>query len=59
MAAKQTRRNFFIPDELHDQAAALARRKGVRTADIVRTALEKYLTAVKKAEEARANVQPE
>jgi predicted DNA-binding protein len=59
MAAKQTRRNFFMPDELHDQAAALAKRKGVRTADIVRTALEKYLAAVKKAEETKAHVQPE
>jgi hypothetical protein len=52
MAVKQTRRNFFIPDDLHDQAAELAKRKGVKTADVVRTALEKYLAAVRKAEEA-------
>ena len=48
-----------MPDELYDQATSLAKRKGVRTADIVRTALEKYLAAVKRAEEAKANVQPE
>lgn len=44
------RRNFFLPNELHDKAARLARRKGVKTADIVRTALEKYLQAVERAE---------
>ncbi len=52
MAVKQTRRNFFIPDDLHQQAAELAARKGVKTADVIRTALEKYLQAVKRAEEA-------
>lgn len=52
MAVKQTRRNFFIPDDLHQQAADLAQRKGVKTADVIRTALEKYLQAVKRAEEA-------
>jgi predicted DNA-binding protein len=50
MAAEMVRRNFFLPNELHDKAATLARRKGVKTADIVRTALEKYLQAVERAE---------
>lgn len=44
------RRNFFLPDELHDKAVQLARRKGVKTADVIRTALEKYLQAVERAE---------
>jgi predicted DNA-binding protein len=52
MAAEMVRRNFFLPNELHDKAAHLARRKGVKTADIVRTALEKYLQAVERAEKA-------
>lgn len=47
-----TRRNVFLPDPLYNEAAELARRKGVKTADVIRTALEKYLAAVKKAEEA-------
>lgn len=52
MAAEMTRRNFFLPDELHDKAARLARKKGVKTAEVIRTALEKYLQAVEKAEKA-------
>lgn len=59
MAVKQTRRNVYLPDELYASATSLAKRKGVSTADVIRTSLEKYLAAVKKAEEARANVQPE
>ena len=46
------RRNFFLPNDLHDKAVRLARRKGVNTADVVRTALEKYLQAVERAEKA-------
>jgi predicted DNA-binding protein len=52
MAAEMVRRNFFLPDELHDKAVQLARRKGVKTADVIRTALEKYLQAVERAEKA-------
>ena len=50
MAAEMTRRNVFLPDELHAKAAKLAHRKGVKTAEIIRTALEKYLQAVERAE---------
>jgi predicted DNA-binding protein len=52
MAAEMVRRNFFLPNELHDKAVLLARRKGVKTADVIRTALEKYLQAVERAEKA-------
>lgn len=52
MAAEMTRRNVFLPDDLHDKAVHLARRKGVKTADVIRTALEKYLQAVERAEKA-------
>lgn len=45
-----TRRNVFLPDDLHNKAVHLARRKGVKTADVIRTALEKYLQAVERAE---------
>ena len=58
MAVKKTRRNIFLPDELYAEATRLAERKGIHTADVIRTALEKYLAAVKKAEEARS-VQPQ
>lgn len=52
MAAEMTRRNVFLPDDLHNKAVHLARRKGVKTADVIRTALEKYLQAVERAEKA-------
>lgn len=52
MAAEMTRRNIFLPDDTHEKAVQLARRKGVKTADIIRTALEKYLQAVERAENA-------
>lgn len=44
------RRNFYLPDELMAEAKSLADRKGVTMAAVVRTALEKYLAAVKRAE---------
>lgn len=47
-----TRRNVFLPNDLHNKAVHLARRKGVKTADVIRTALEKYLQAVERAEKA-------
>lgn len=45
--------NLFLPDELIDQLKNLAEKRGVSAADVVRTACEKYLAAVKKAEEAK------
>lgn len=50
-----------MPEELLGQLKTLADRKGVTSSDLVRTACEKYLAAVKKAEEAKAaaNVQPQ
>jgi predicted DNA-binding protein len=53
MAVKQIRWNLFLPPELLEQAKELAARKGVAASDVVRTALEKYLAAVKRAEEAK------
>jgi predicted DNA-binding protein len=44
------RRNFYFPDSLMDEAKALADRKGVTMSTVLRTALEKYLAAVKRAE---------
>lgn len=52
MAVNQKRWNLFLPPELLDQIKALAERKNVTAADVVRTACEKYLAAVKRAEEA-------
>lgn len=59
MAAEMTRRNIFLPDTLYTEATRLAERKGVKTADVIRTALEKYLQAVKKADEAKAVSAPQ
>lgn len=60
MAAKQhvtaggmRRRNMYLPEDLMDEVKALADRKGLTMTDVVRTALEKYLAAVKKAEAAK------
>lgn len=47
------RHNLFLPDEMVAEARKLAERRGIALADVVRTALEKYLQAVKRAEEAR------
>lgn len=47
------RHNLFLPDEMVMEARKLAERRGIALADVVRTALEKYLQAVKRAEEAR------
>lgn len=44
------RRNFYLPEALMEETKALADRKGVTMATVVRTALEKYLAAVKRAE---------
>lgn len=52
MAANQKRWNLFLPPELLEQIKSLADRKNVAAADVVRTACEKYLAAVRKAEEA-------
>jgi predicted DNA-binding protein len=53
MAAKQVRWNLFFPEDLLDRTKDLAERKGVSAAVVVRTAVEKYLQAVQRAEEAR------
>jgi predicted DNA-binding protein len=53
MAVKQIRWNVFLPEDLLDRTKDLAERKGVSAATIVRTAVEKYLQAVQRAEEAR------
>lgn len=47
------RRNMYLPEDLMDEVKALADRKGLTMTDVVRTALEKYLAAVKKAEAAK------
>jgi predicted transcriptional regulator len=46
------RRNLFLPDELMDQVSELAKKRKVPMAEIIRVAIERYLAAVKKAEEA-------
>lgn len=45
--------NLFLPEELINEVKELAKRKDVPAADVVRTACEKYLAAVKRAEEAK------
>ena len=44
------RRNLYIPDPLMERVQKLAVRKKVHMADIIRTAMEKYLDAVDRAE---------
>lgn len=44
--------NLFLPDDLMAQIKQLAEKKDISAADVVRTACEKYLAAVKRAEEA-------
>ena len=45
-----SRRNLYIPDPLMDRVQKLAKRKNVPMADIIRTAMEKYMDAVDRAE---------
>lgn len=47
------RHNLYLPDQLVADARKLASRHGIALADVIRTALEKYLQAVKRAEETR------
>ena len=47
------RHNLYLPDELVDEARKLARKHGIALADVIRAALDKYLKAVKRAEEAK------
>ena len=54
MAAQQKRWNLFLPPQLLADVKALAAKKNTTASEVVRTACEKYLAAVKKAEEARA-----
>lgn len=56
---KKTRWNLFLDEHLLEQARELAHRKHLATSEIVRTALEKYLAAVQKAEAARAQAAQE
>jgi predicted DNA-binding protein len=49
------RRNLFLPDELMDQVSELAKKRKVPMAEIIRVAIERYLAAVKKAEELKSN----
>ena len=46
------RRNFHFPEPLMAEVKALADRKNIAMADVIRTAIEKYLAAIKKAEAA-------
>ncbi len=46
-----------MPDELLDQLKVLGDKRGVSAADVVRTACEKYLAAIKKAEELKRAAQ--
>lgn len=48
--AQMRRRNLYIPDQLMDRVQKLAKRKNVPMADIIRTAMEKYMDAVDRAE---------
>ena len=48
--AQMRRRNLYIPDPLMERVQKLATRKNVHMADIIRTAMEKYLDAVDRAE---------
>lgn len=47
------RHNLFLPDEMVAEARKLAEKRGIALADVIRVALEKYLQAVKRAQEAR------
>jgi hypothetical protein len=47
------RHNLFLPDEMVAEARKLAQKRGVALADVIRTALDKYLQAVRRAAEAK------
>lgn len=47
------RHNLFLPDDLVEEARKLAEKRNQPLAAVVRTALEKYIQAVKNAEAAR------
>jgi metal-responsive CopG/Arc/MetJ family transcriptional regulator len=51
MSKEMKRWNLFLPQDLLDEVKAYAARKDVTAADVVRTACEKYLAAVKRAEQ--------
>ena len=55
MPVTQVRWNLFLPPELLARAKSLAEKHGVTASDVVRTAMEKYLTAVEKRDAARAD----
>ena len=45
--------NVYITPELLEKTKGLAKKRGITTSDVIRTAVSKYLAAVQKAEEAR------
>lgn len=47
------RRNFYLPDELMEGVKKIAEKRGVSMTEILKTALEAYLRAVSKAQEAK------
>jgi predicted CopG family antitoxin len=49
------RRNFFIHNDLYDELKVLAKEQRTSVSHILRTALTKYLAAVKRAKEAQQN----
>jgi len=51
--ANMIRWNVYITPELLEKTKGLAKKRGITTSDVIRTAVSKYLAAVQKAEEAR------
>ena len=49
------RRNFFLHDDLYEELKVLAKEHRTSVSHILRTALIKYLAAIKKAKEAKQN----
>ena len=49
------RRNIFLPDELVAAVKEVADKRGQTMAHVIRTAIERYLAAIKRAEEAKSN----
>lgn len=54
MAQEMKRWNVFLPPETLEEVKKLAAERDVTASDVVRTALEKYVQAVKKAKQAAA-----
>lgn len=54
MSKEMKRWNLFLPQDLLEQIKEYAHRKDATAAEVVRVACEKYLAAVKRAEETHA-----